>query len=98
MAMAAMNQTVAFEDSTPLLGDAASLRRRAAEDGYLFFSGLLPTVAVLQVRRQVLELCRRHGWLSEHEPLMDGISSGLVRIMEGNDPRWIAFYKDVLKL
>ncbi len=51
-----------FVDSTPLLHDAASLRQRAAVDGYLFFRGLLPQENVLALRAKMLEVMARHGW------------------------------------
>jgi hypothetical protein len=54
----------AFIDSTPLLGDRDALRERAAADGYLFFRQLLPKEAVLSVRRDLLEVLGRHGWLA----------------------------------
>lgn len=48
---------------------AAVLQARFAEDGYLFFPGLLPAEPVLEVRRQVLELCAEAGWLDPEAPL-----------------------------
>lgn len=59
-------------DSTPLLADPvdpvdrSTLRRRAHEDGYLFFRGLLPPESIFGLRKQVLALCGRHGFLAPH--------------------------------
>lgn len=52
-----------FEDSTPLLSDAMALRERVEADGFLFFRGLLPREDALEVRRQLLSVMRRFGWL-----------------------------------
>lgn len=98
MAMVAMKETVAFRDSSVLLDDPAALQQRAREDGYLFFRGLLPEEALREVRRQVLELCREHGWLDPEAPLMAGIRAEGLHVVEGSDPRWVAFYREVLKL
>ena len=61
-----------FEDATPLLGDPEALRRRADEEGVLFFRGLLPREHVLEVRRQLLEVLDSHGWIRRDRDLMDG--------------------------
>jgi len=49
-------------DSTSLLNNPDALRRRAADDGYLFFRGLLPVNEVMQVRRDMLRTLDRIGW------------------------------------
>ena len=48
-------------DSTPLLGDAEALRRRAEEDGLLFFKGLLDRETVLGLRRLMIDVLARRG-------------------------------------
>src|ERR1019366_97939 len=101
MAMTLMNRVAPFVDSTPIRHDAAALRERAATDGYLCFRGLLNPAAILTIRRQVLELCRRHGLLEPHAPLLDGIANAdeRVRQMEHAEyGRWVEYYKDVLRL
>jgi hypothetical protein len=50
-------------DATPLLADPAALRSRAAEDGYLYFKGLLEPGKVLEVRRQMVQTLVRHGYV-----------------------------------
>ena len=64
-----------FEDSTPLLGDPAALRARMDRDGFFYFRGLLPREPVLDLRRQILQVCQKYGWLAPDAPLMDGISA-----------------------
>jgi hypothetical protein len=45
-----------------LLGDAAALRRRLTDDGYLFFRGLLPAAEVGAAADGVRTALRRGGW------------------------------------
>jgi len=62
-----------FTDSTDLLGQPQQLRARAAEDGFLYFRQFLPAEPVWELRRQMLEVVKRHGWLKPGTELMDGI-------------------------
>lgn len=62
-----------FEDSTPLLNDPAALRARMDRDGFFFFRGLLPPAPVLDLRRQILGVCQKYGWLAPGAALMDGL-------------------------
>ena len=48
MAMVNMTQIEPLQDATDLLHQPEDLRRQAAEDGYLFFAGLLDSVRVLK--------------------------------------------------
>ena len=99
MAMAAMHSVEPFADSTPLLGDPDRLRERARDQGYLFFRGLIDPLPLLSLRRQVLEVCRSHGWLDEDSPLADGVVKKGICYVESRDrPEWKAFYCDVQKL
>lgn len=67
-------RTTDFLDSSGLLDDPAALRARADEHGYLFLRGLLPAADVSDVRRRLLEIVRRHGWLVDGTPVSDGIA------------------------
>jgi len=51
---------MAFVDSSTLIGDTEALRKRAQEDGYLYFSELLPTGEVEALREQLVALCEKH--------------------------------------
>jgi len=62
-----------FFDATSLLDDPVALRHRAEQDGYLFFKHFLPTEPLLELRRQMLEICGRRGWLAAGHELMDGV-------------------------
>jgi hypothetical protein len=76
-----MIKEVPFEDSTPLLNDAQALRARMDRDGFFYFRGLLPREAVLDLRRQILGVCQKYGWLAPDAPLMDGIADPSVEQM-----------------
>jgi hypothetical protein len=53
-------------DSRPLRRDPDALRRRLADDGYLFFRGLLPAAEISAAAAAVLaELCRG-GWVDHY--------------------------------
>jgi Phytanoyl-CoA dioxygenase (PhyH) len=62
-----------FVDSTLLLDDPAALRARAEQDGYLFFKRFLPADTLLELRRQMLEICSHRGWLAKDRDLLDGL-------------------------
>lgn len=71
-----------FEDSTPLLNDAAALRERMDRDGFFYFPGLFARDTVLDLRRQILLICQKHGWLAPDAALMDGIAGPAAEAME----------------
>lgn len=57
-------------DSVALVDDASALRRRAHDDGYLFFRSLLPVQPLLALRAEVLVLEKLFG-----EPACSGLGS-----------------------
>jgi hypothetical protein len=66
-----------FFDASPLLGDAAALRERMDQDGYLFLPGLLPSAQVARLYEEILALCREAGWTDASgrplgEPRLEG--------------------------
>jgi hypothetical protein len=52
-------------DSGGLINDASGLRRRLADDGYLFFRGLLPAAQVRAIGQAVLEELQAGGWVDD---------------------------------
>ena len=68
-----MRVVEAFVDCNDVLEDQARLRSRAAENGYLYFPGLLPVEDVLPVRRGVLHVAGRHGLLRADIDIDEGI-------------------------
>jgi hypothetical protein len=81
-----------FAVSNDLLTEPAALRRRMAEEGYLFFRGLGPKHKIRVARRDVLELCRQAGWCDA-----EGQWSGVGPYTEG-DKQYMEVYKQVIKL
>jgi len=98
MAMVNMAQIEPLKDAADLLHQPEDLRRQAAEDGYLFFAGLLDSARVLNFRRQILLICAHHDWTKEGMASMEGIANPNPMVVEGGDPRWQAFYRDVQTL
>jgi ectoine hydroxylase-related dioxygenase (phytanoyl-CoA dioxygenase family) len=73
-------RTIALRASNDALGDGAELRRRAFDDGYLYFSRLLAPESLHDLRTTVAEQCRQRGFF---EPG--------ARLGAYDDRRWIEF-------
>ena len=63
-----------FTVSNSLLNDPSRLRKRLRDDGYLFLRNILLQDEVLQLRRQILEICQEAGWLRPGSNLVDGLT------------------------
>src|SRR5262245_28641121 len=78
-----------FVESDPGAG-AARLRATMAEQGYLFFRRLVPADVVMDVRRDVLEVCGEAGWIDLAGDLMDAVvAAGMQPTTEGQ-PEYMA--------
>src|SRR5579872_257723 len=86
-----------FAVSNDLLANAGALQARAREDGYLFFRGLIDRNALLDVRRQILALCERAGWLAPDTDPMEGIAAPGAACVEP-EPRFMEVYNQVMRL
>lgn len=86
-----------LRESNDLLHDAAGLRSRLADDGYLFFREAAPRQPILDLRRQMLELCRDAGWLDPAADLMEARWSGIGPYAE-NEPPYMAVYRKIVNL
>jgi hypothetical protein len=71
-----------FQRSNDLLDQPDQLRTRMKEDGYLFFTGLLPTAIVDDLYRAILTLCQEAGWADAA-----GYAQGTPRL-EGRPEFW----------
>jgi hypothetical protein len=91
MSMVEMLRSQPFLDSTPLVADAAALRARASETGYLFFRGLLPGGDVRRVSDVVLHEAWASGWFGSAEPTMR-VPPNVEPIIEGSSEPWRRFY------
>ncbi len=85
-----------FLESNDLLDDPPGLRKRLRDDGYLFLREILPKGEVLDLRRQVLEICAKAGWTRSGTDLMDGLAD-CDPIWEGDDA-YIDVYAQVQAL
>ena len=91
-----------FVDCNDVLGDHIELRSRATENGYLYFPDLLPVEEVLAVRRGVLQVAGRYGFLRKNTNISEGIRKEDVYIDLEYDkptpPELKKFYNDILSL
>ena len=86
-----------FLASNDALENPEELRRRAHRDGYLFFRALLDKKPLLNVRQQILELCRKEGWLADGMDLIDGIAAPGIKWVEPQ-PEFMKVYYEIMKL
>lgn len=63
-----------LEPANASLGDPAALRERMAEQGYLFFRGLLDPSIVLDARREILLKYAIIGEIDDRHPLDDAVA------------------------
>ena len=68
-----------LRDSTAFKDDAAILRQRMNEDGYLFIRGVQKRKTVEAARRTVLEYLDRDGNIDRDRPLIDGVKSATAK-------------------
>jgi ectoine hydroxylase-related dioxygenase (phytanoyl-CoA dioxygenase family) len=92
-----MTELSDFLESNDALADDDELRHGMERDGYLFFRGLVDADSILQVRRDILALCQKAGWLAEGTTLMDGIANTERTCVEPS-PDYMAVYNEVMKL
>lgn len=99
MASDRIQHVLPFTPSTDLINEPAKLRERATEQGYLFFPQLLPADAVLALRSDVLEVCKRHHFLDDTAPIMDGVAApGFVIVESSVDANYTNYYKEIQQL
>ena len=98
MAMVQMNRLETLRDATNLLDQPTELQQQASQDGYLFFSNLLDSTKVLNLRQKVMSICEKHGWTQSGTNCIEGLANLDLLVVEGGDPRWQDFYADVQRL
>ena len=77
-----MDKTTELQEHNALLDDPQALRQQMADDGFLFFRGLLPADEIVALRRNILQICDNHGWIAPGAELMDGIADPSADAME----------------
>lgn len=86
-----------LRQSNDVQDDAAELRQRLEEDGYLFFRRLLDRQRLLNLRREMLTLMQAGGWLVQETDPIDGIANPDARSTEG-DVEYTDVYHQVYRL
>ena len=77
--------SIPFYDAWAEAAQPDLLRERIGEDGYLYLPRLIPQAAVREVHRDILAICREHGWADDR-----GLAVGGPRL-EGS-PEWFEVY------
>ena len=83
-------------DSTHLLAEPESLRHRFHDEGYVLLRDVVSKDLLLDVRRDITDVCGKHGWLRADREPMDAIAGVEPRI-EGEDP-FFEVYDDIQRL
>ena len=60
-----------FVESQDFLDQPAALKNRLKEDGYLFFRNLVDREPLQDLLVEMLDICKKHGWLLEGSELTD---------------------------
>ncbi len=99
MAMQPMNNVASYRECTELLDDGRRLRETAKERGYLYFRSLFPPDDLLAVRKDVLEVTARHGFIQAGTNLDDGIVRDGTYVSERDPtPPYHEYYKDLQRI
>ncbi len=83
--------------SNDAVGDAEELRRRMADEGYLFIKGLQDADKLWSLRREMLTTMQRGGWVVAGTDPMDGIADVSRQCTEG-DMEYTDVYHEVYRL
>jgi len=86
-----------FTDSTALVRDGAALSANLDRDGYVFLRGVLPRDEIMGIRRQLLALADKGGWLKGGEPIEKGVAN-LEKACKDPEPHYLEFFKPMWKL
>lgn len=86
-----------FTDSTALVRDGAALAANLDRNGYIFLRGVLPRDEIMGIRRQLLALADKGGWLKKGEPLESG-TANLDKACKDPEPHYLEFFRPMWKL
>ena len=86
-----------LRSSNDVQTDPEELRRRLDQDGYLLFRALLNAERLLELRRQMLTVMQKGGWLVQGTDPIDGIANVDARSTEG-DAGYTDVYHQVYRL
>ena len=91
------DQIKALRVSNDAMDDPAELRRRIADEGYLFFKRLQNPDKLLDLRQEMMSTIQRVGWLVANTDPMEAIADITTQCTEG-DNEYSAGYAEVYKL
>jgi hypothetical protein len=74
-----------LRDANGLLGNAAALHERFADDGYLLLRGYLDKEKVLAARRELIGKLDEIGLIDRAQPFMEAVFSGDTSGISAND-------------
>ncbi len=83
--------------SNDIMDDPVQLQRRIADEGYLFFKGLMNADQLRELRREMMSTIQQVGWLIAGTDPADGIADINMRYTEG-DNEYSSGYAEVYKL
>ena len=83
--------------SNDAMDDPLVLRERLADEGYLFFKQLQPPDQMLALRREMLTVMQKGGWLIAGTDPVDGIANIAAQCTEG-DVAYTDVYHEVYKI
>jgi ectoine hydroxylase-related dioxygenase (phytanoyl-CoA dioxygenase family) len=86
-----------FLISNDALADPARLREIMRQHGYLFLKNVAPHEKILELRRDILKLCREAGWLQQTGDDLSARWSGTGPFTEGDQP-YMDIYKQIIHL
>lgn len=94
-----MGNSVELRDATSLLDDPEALREQGRRDGLLFFRGLLDPDPIWELRQNILDVCKKHGFLASEAPASEArVRDGFYILESSEDPAYRAYYRDIQKL
>lgn len=83
-------------EANDLLHDNRALRRRLAEDGYLFLRDIVPTDRIAQLRDDITQILAAEGWIKGGEDRLQAFASGRPR-REGQ-PKFFQAHDKIIRL
>jgi hypothetical protein len=86
-----------FTDSTSILGDGAALASNLDRDGYLFLRGVVPREEILALRRPLLEMAAKAGWLRADTPIEQALADPS-KACKDPEPRYLEHFRPMWKL
>jgi ectoine hydroxylase-related dioxygenase (phytanoyl-CoA dioxygenase family) len=85
-----------FFVANELFADKSALKKKFDDDGYLYLKGLIDKSKLLELRKQILDICGRHHWLKSGADPMRALTGTFAKV-EGEED-YLTAYDDIQKL